>query len=327
MKMCGDIGRPRLSISELPWILWLGKREREYARLRFFVQVRPQGERVFRVVQVKGEDATSFLQGQLTQDMQKLGEAGALLAAWCNPKGRVIAVLRLFTIDGGYGLALPADLADRIVQRLLMYRLRARVEIAATEAWQCTATAADPDLARLATHDLLPEHTLGGSRRAGALTAFELGTPTRCVELYGPAADLAALALASPSSEPEWQEYLVEAGIPTITAATAEQYTPHMLNLDLLGAVSFVKGCYTGQEIVARTEHRGQTKRRLHHYRLESGTATTGDRLLHDDKEVGEVLNIAGHDLLAVASLEVGHQAVTISGREALPVSLPYATP
>ena len=281
---------------------------------------------MFRVVQVKGEDAASFLQGQLTQDVQILGDAGALLAAWCDPKGRVIAAPRLFRVEGGFGLALPADLAQPVMQRLLMYRLRAKVEIALAEDWQSTAAASVPDLDKLATRSLLPEHTRGASRRAGALTAFELGTPARCVELYGPRPDIIALELASPLGEQEWHGALIDAGIPTVTAASTGQYTPHMLNLDLLGAVSFTKGCYTGQEIVARTEHRGHTKRRLHHYRLESGTAAPGDRLLHEDREVGEVLNTAGPHLLAVTALDASG-ALTVNGREALPIPFPYAAP
>jgi tRNA-modifying protein YgfZ len=281
---------------------------------------------VFRIVQVKGEDAASFLQGQLTQDVQKLGDAAALLAAWCNPKGRVIAVPRLLTLDDGYGLALPADLVEPVMQRLLMYRLRAKVDIALTQDWQSTAVAAGPDLATLEARGLLPDDTRGASRSAGALTAFELGARSRCVELYGPRSDIAALELTSPLSDLEWQHALVEAGIPTVTAATTEQYTPHMLNLDLLGAISFDKGCYTGQEIVARTEHRGQSKRRLRHYHLEEGTATVGDRLLHEDREVGEVLNAAGQHLLAVTALDVS-VPVTVNGRPALPAPLPYAEP
>lgn len=281
---------------------------------------------MFRVVQVKGEDAASFLQGQLTQDVQKLGDAGALLAAWCNPKGRVIAVPRLLTLDGGFGLALPSDLAEPVMQRLLMYRLRAKVDIALAEEWQSTAVAAGPDLDALAARGLLPEHIRNASRSAGSLTAFELGTPARCVELYGPRPDIAALELTSTLSDPEWQRALVEAGIPTVTAATTEQYTPHMLNLDLLGAVSFDKGCYTGQEIVARTEHRGHAKRRLRHYRLDEGTANIGDRLLHDNREVGEVLNTAGPHLLAVTALDVSGP-LTVNGHQALTVQLPYAAP
>lgn len=281
---------------------------------------------MFRVVQVRGEDAASFLQGQLTQDVQKLGDAGALLSAWCNPKGRVIAVPRLLTLNGGFGLVLPADLAEPVMQRLLMYRLRAKVAIALAEEWRSTAVAAGPDLDALAARGLLPPRTRNASRSAGALTAFELGTPARCVELYGPRPEIAALELTSMLSDAEWQRALVDAGIPTVTAATTEQYTPHMLNLDLLGAISFTKGCYTGQEIVARTEHRGHTKRRLRHYRLEAGTANLGDRLLHDTREVGEVLNTAGPHLLAVTALDV-RGPLTVNGRPALPVPLPYAEP
>lgn len=266
---------------------------------------------MFRLVQVKGDDAASFLQGQLTQDIGKVDEARALLAAWCNPQGRVICVLRALSLDGGFGLALPAELADPVVKRLLLYRLRAKVDIAVTEDWQAMAFAPGPDV------DLLTDDAPG-------VVTLKLGNPVRCIEFYGPRKTVAALDLPAPLNDAEWKKALIAAGIPTVTAATTEQYTPHMLNLDLLGAVSFGKGCYTGQEIVARTEHRGQTKRRLLHYRLEHGEANAGDRLMHDNREVGEILNTAGPDLLAVAPTELQEQPLTVNGHPATPVPLPY---
>jgi tRNA-modifying protein YgfZ len=280
---------------------------------------------LFRVVQVRGDDAASFLQGQLTQDMGRVGESGVLLAAWCNPQGRVICVLRTLSLDGGFGLVLPAELAEPVVRRMLLYRLRAKAEIAIADDLQAVAVAAGPDLEALATRELLPDEARGACRRARDVTAFELGGPARCVELYGPRTAIAALTLTAPLTDSDWQKALIAAGIPTITTATTEQYTPHMLNLDRLGAVSFDKGCYTGQEIVARTEYRGQTKRRLLHYRLEHGEANVGDRLMHQDREVGEVLNTAGPDLLAVAPTELQEQPLTVNGQQASPVPLPYS--
>lgn len=285
----------------------------------------PEDERLFRLVQVKGEDAAAFLQGQLTQDMIKAGEACALLAAWCNPKGRVICVLRTLSLDGGFGLVLPAELAEPVVKRMLLYRLRAQAEIRLADDLQAVAVAASRDLDVLAARDLLPGKIRGGCRRAHDITALELGGPARCVELYGPRTALAALALTAPLGASAWQEALIDAGIPTVTAASTEQYTPHMLNLDRLGAVSFNKGCYTGQEIVARTEYRGQTKRRLLHYRVEHRQVNVGDRLMHDDREVGEVLNTAGRDFLAVAPADLKEQRLTVNGHSASPVPLPYS--
>ncbi|HET6629352.1 MAG TPA: hypothetical protein VFG91_06235 [Woeseiaceae bacterium] len=280
---------------------------------------------MFRLVQVKGEDAASFLQGQLTQDIGKIGGRCASLAAWCNPQGRVISVLRALSLDDGFGLALPAELAEPVLKRLLLYRLRARAAIRLADDLQAMAVATAGDLDTLAARDLLPDETRGACRRADGIVAFELGGPARCVELYGSRAGLAGLELEAPLGIPDWQRALIAAGIPTVTAATTEQYTPHMLNLDLLGAVSFSKGCYTGQEIVARTEYRGRTKRRLLHYRLADGEAAVGDRLMHDDREVGEVLNAAGPDLLAVVPSELQEQPLILNGEQASPVRLPYA--
>ncbi len=279
---------------------------------------------MFRLLYVKGDDAASFLQGQLTQDTGKVGDAGALFAAWCNPQGRVICVLRMLTLDGGFALALPAELAEPVMQRLLRYRLRAKAEILLADDLEAVAAAAEPDLAVLEARGLLPDSARGACRRAGGVTAFELGGTDRCVELYGPHAELASLELTAALTGDQWRKALVDAGIPTVTAATSERYTPHMLNLDRLGAVSFDKGCYTGQEIVARTEYRGQTKRRLLHYRLEQGQAGVGDRLVHEDREVGEILNAAGPDFLAVAPTDLQEQPLMVNGLQASPVPLPY---
>ncbi len=279
---------------------------------------------MFRLLQVEGEDAASFLQGQLTQDVRQLAPGRGLLGAWCNPKGRVITVLRILDLDGAVGLVLPTGLAERVASRLSMYRLRAKVDIRPAPDWQAVAVAAPADLESLAARGLLPERARGAGCHAHGITTLELGGHERGVELYGTQAAIAGLALSDPLSEPEWHKALIDAGIPTITADTSEQYTPHMLNLDRIGAVSFDKGCYTGQEIVARTEHRGQSKRRLRRYRLETGEAHVGDRLLHESGEAGEVVNAAGPDLLAVARIESHEAPLTVNGGRAVPVPLPY---
>ena len=299
---------------------------REYARLQVIVQA-ARLKRLFQLIELKGDDAGSFLQGQLTQDVQMLTDAGALLAAWCNPQGRVICVTRALALDGSIGLALPADLVDPVVQRLLLYRLRSRVDIAVEADWQSTAVASEADLQALETRGLLPAQARGACRRTDGITAVELGGPARCVELHGRRAALASLELATPLTDADWRKAFIDAGIPTITTATTERYTPHMLNLDRLGAVSFDKGCYTGQEIVARTQHRGHTKRRLAHYRLEAGEPSTGDPLMHENREVGTVLNTAGPDLLAIAPTELHEQPLAVNGQRASPVPLPYAAP
>jgi hypothetical protein len=137
----------------------------------------------------------------------------------------------------------------------------------------------------------------------------------------------AGLSFRRPLSDTEWKLALIQAGIPTIEAATTEKYTPHMLNLDCLGAISFSKGCYTGQEVVARTEHLGRAKRRLMHFRMDAPGVQAGDRVIHDGQEVGEVVNVAGPHLLAVAPVELHGEELSIDGRRASPLPLPYAVP
>jgi tRNA-modifying protein YgfZ len=281
--------------------------------------------RLFQIIEVTGDGAESFLQGQLTQDVRRLGRSGSLPAAWCNPKGRVFCVMRMIKADGAIGLVVPAELAEPVVKRLTMYRLRARVRIAlADPEWRCLAVTGAGDLDALAALDLLPER--GAAARGRGLVAVELNSRPRCVELYGPRAafDRSGLTIRQPLTDRQWQAALIDAGVPTVLAATAEKYTPHMLNLDRLGALSFDKGCYTGQEVVARTEHLGQAKRRLMHYRVAGGTPAVGDRLVHEEREVGDVVNAAGEELLAVVPVELHALTLAVKQRPASPVDLPY---
>lgn len=117
--------------------------------------------------------------------------------------------------------------------------------------------------------------------------------------------------------------FLVENGYPFVGGAQSEQFTPHMLNLDLLDAISFDKGCYTGQEIVARTHYKGATKRRTLRFQSDE-PVSAGDRVSLDGRDIGEVLNASGFDLLAVVPLDKASYALTVSGVGLRPRPLPY---
>lgn len=130
--------------------------------------------------------------------------------------------------------------------------------------------------------------------------------------------DLSTAEVEIPASD------LIEAGVPAIGRQQTEQFTPHMLNLDLLDAISFDKGCYTGQEIVARTHYKGATKRRT--VRFESETpVSVADKVLFGERSVGEVLNAAGQGLLAVINVAYADEALTINGSPIKRVAMPYA--
>ena len=116
----------------------------------------------------------------------------------------------------------------------------------------------------------------------------------------------------------------IRAGIPEILSNQSENYTPHMLNLDLLGAISFDKGCYTGQEIIARTQFLGNSKRRLMRYRIGETVAACGDKISDGQRNVGEVLNVSGNNLLAVTPVELHDKILLITDMEVIPAPLPY---
>ncbi|MGI9262883.1 MAG: YgfZ/GcvT domain-containing protein [Woeseiaceae bacterium] len=221
---------------------------------------------LYKLIKVSGADAVDFLQGQLTQDVAKLATAGRMLAAWCNAKGRVIVVARLAAIDDGIAMIVPADMADKVLETLLMYRFRAKVELDATD---------DDYLELVATHDTDPVA-------------------------------------------------LIQAGIPHIDSSNTESFTPHMLNLDKLDAISFTKGCYTGQEIVARTEHRGKSKRRMMRYLAHEAGIAVGATVEDGDRKVGEVVNVAGRELLAVTPVERHQQDLRVGTITVSPQGLPY---
>jgi tRNA-modifying protein YgfZ len=288
--------------------------------------------RLFDIIKVSGSDARPFLQGQLTQDVTRLANAldgvPSLPAAWCNAKGRVIAVVRMLASDDdGIALVVPAVLAEHLVKRLVMYRLRANVDFAiAGDEWNALAVTAEDDLAAAAAFGLMPRGA-GNAARAGGLIAVDIAAEPRCIEVYGTTAAYrqSRLAFSRPLPDVEWRLALIHAGIPLIETATSEKYTPHMLNLDRLGAVSFRKGCYTGQEVVARTEHLGSSKRRLVHFRTEGAHAAVGEKLRYGDRDVGEVVNAVGEELLAVVPVELHGQALEVRGVAAAPVALPYS--
>jgi len=215
-----------------------------------------------------GPDAFDFLQAQLSNDLRLLEERVELLSAWCNPKGRVICILRVRRLEAGYEMILPAELAETVLKRLAMFRFRSKVEL--------EPAAASPD---------------------------DLGIP---------------------GSTGDWLLENLRAGIPEVWQAQSEEFTPHMLNLDLIGAVSFDKGCFPGQEIVARTHYRGSSKRRTHRFESAEPVAA-GDKVADGERDIGAVLNAIGTDLLAVIPSEKADEALYVDGVEIRHVPLDYA--
>ena len=282
---------------------------------------RCQDDDLYGLIQIRGNDVEEFLQGQLTQDVASLDAASSLPAAWCNAKGRVITLLRLLALPDSIGLVLPTSLVDAVVQRLTLYRLRSDVSIeATTEEWAGVSVSEADAFERLDAAGLLPD---ANAVCAGhGLITVDYSAADRFVEIFGTSAAFgkAGLKFDSVLSDEEHAAMKIRAGFAEITPANTEKYTPHMLNLDRIGAISFDKGCYTGQEVVARTENLGHSKRRLMRYRCNAPDIAIGDKVSDGERDVGNVVNVSGEDLLAVTPVAMHEQPLTINGATATPV-------
>ncbi|GIX22756.1 MAG: hypothetical protein KatS3mg121_1539 [Gammaproteobacteria bacterium] len=227
------------------------------------------------LLRATGEDAASFLHNQLAADLRGLGADAIQPAAYCNPQGRVIALPWLWRDDGGFWLSMPRELAEPVAARLARYILRSKVRLAAEADRLGLGVAGGAALARL-SETLGPAPPVGRWRRHGALDWLRLPGTARCV-LWGPAADIAALfealrAAGTPAVGPDaWALADLELAIPEVWPETSERFLPQALGLERLGAVSLRKGCYPGQEVIARLHYRGQIKRRLYRFGCAQG--------------------------------------------------------
>lgn len=276
------------------------------------------------VVAVTGPDARSFLQGQLTNDLLGLERHPGLLAAACNREGRVLETMRLAVRGEIVSIILRRVLIPALIARLEKYVLRARVTIEDRSDAQVVAGLLDaqPD----------PSWSLSAAAAAG-LTMMVAG-PRRILFAAARATLDAALSDEDQTDPGDWERICIEDGEPTMHPDTAGLWVPQMLNLDLMSAVNFTKGCYTGQEIVARAQHLGRIKRRMLRYTGPAGTTFRPAQPLYGgDSQAAQVVTAcdgpAGTELLAVTELRFCTNLLGASrgGSELVPASLPYTIP
>ena len=295
------------------------------------------------VLRISGPDAEAFLQGQFTNDVAALDPGATQYSAWCSPKGRVLANFLLRRIDSAtFELLLPAPLLAPIRKRLGMFVLRAKVVLD-----DASATSVRIGIA--------------GRRALEAVEALGVGAPPlhRSVPFPGgamyqvPGARFVAI-VAPESAAPTWDRLAerarpagfecwrwltIRAAVPVILPATQDQFIPQALNLDALAGVSFQKGCYTGQEIVARTQYLGRLKERTMLAHAEASAIAPRTRLLSrsfGNQPCGSVLNAAsapggGTDLLAVCQVAASASGdLRLGAPDGVPLSLlplPYELP
>lgn len=275
-------------------------------------------------VVVSGDDARSFLQGQLTNDLLGLERHPGLLAATCNREGRVLEILRLATTPAGVLAVVHRALARAWIARLSKFVLRARVAFEER----------DDSFAIAGLMDAEPDPSWTTAAAAAAGLAILVASPRRILLAGSRPALETALAAVPEAAPQDWARLGIEDGEPVIDAATGGLWLPQMLNLDLLMAVSFTKGCYVGQEIVARAQHLGRIKRRMLRYVGPAGPApAAGQTLYCDDQLAAQVVDAAGGpeglQLLAVVELRFCSCLLSVrpGGTELVPADLPYTIP
>jgi hypothetical protein len=274
------------------------------------------------LLQIGGDDATAFLQGQLTNDIQLLSGNNSQYAGYCTAKGRLLAIFLAFAHYDHLHLQLNGALTAAIMKRLRMYVLRSKVTIEdVSDSIIRLGVAGNDTPAVLATvfervpnqiHEMLTLDNGVLIRLPGAIPRYQVYCDIKHMpEIW---AQLSKTCKPVGASCWEWLE--IQAGIPDISAATQEEFVPQMVNLDALDGINFKKGCYTGQEIVARTHYLGKVKRRTHLAHISAGLVSTdqapqaGDDLFAGaPNAIGKIVRAApapqgGFDVLAELRLE-----------------------
>lgn len=250
------------------------------------------------LIAVSGDDAQTFLQGQLTNDIKQLATA-AQLTGYCTAKGRLLALFYAWQAEGIIYLQCPRTLVADLVKRLRMFVLRSKVLIEdVSEQFVCLGLSGnavhEPDYAlpeaihgvaygTLGTLIRLPEKDIARAQLIMPVARAEANWQT-LVHTY------------TPTSTSEWEALEIDAGIPQVYASTKEQFVPQMVNLDALNGINFKKGCYTGQEIVARTHYLGKVKRRTWIAQLAAGNTPplAGGQLLDaQQQDAGQWVRVA----------------------------------
>ena len=258
------------------------------------------------VLVTKGKDAETFLQGQITNDIKIIkNEEGAIYAGYCSPKGRLIAFFLIIKAQDCYFLICPSSIGEEISKKLSMYIMRSDVTLHKAEEISFFSFYGNVKEEK-AFKGLLDEapikvmqtvKCISESGEANYFTItklpgeenryFVLGEGDLINSIYNELDQTSGVA-----DYHSWNASDIEAKIPSIFKETQDQFIPQSLNLDLIGAVNFKKGCYTGQEIVARTHYLGQTKRRMYLGSSNLNKAPQqGDSIMLDQQKVGQLVN------------------------------------
>jgi folate-binding protein YgfZ len=274
----------------------------------------------FKLVKISGEDASTFLQGQLSCDINELNGQWRL-AAFCNPKGRAICLLRIWQNQSSYYALIEQDIAPLALKRLSIYILRSKVKIENCES------------AQLFPYSLDDKKAFGEVFNHQGTDCLSFSSHALAVIPDSTTAQVGTKITEQALSTDEFITAQVQQGLPILAQHAMEEFIPQMLNLDLIDGISFKKGCYTGQEIIARMHYRGNLKQRMFIVSCESMITvnmTNADevKILNSSepeqaKNIGTLVTLSADKKLAIAVLRIeslSSQQLFLANGEALSI-------
>ena len=294
------------------------------------------------VVEITGDDATSFLQSQFCNNMEAVSADQGQLSGYCTPKGRLLAFFSVIAVAGGYRLLLPQTMVEVFVKRLQMYVLRAKVSVAVRDDLVCVGLVAGASGQLELAEKVLPASKLAVVSQgelqtvrwhddyiagAGRQRYLCVATPAVMAELWEQLVPTAVCAAFD-----RWRLADISAGVPRLIEQTREAFVPQMVNLHLIDALSFTKGCYPGQEIVARMQYLGKLKRHMRRYHVNGENVPPPGTAVHagDDSGAGQVVDAVrgphGVELLAVVKTGAD-TGLTVADQPMQAKDLPYQLP
>lgn len=302
----------------------------------------------FSTLVIAGDDAVSFMQGQFTNDVTAVNEENSQLNAICNNKGRMIANFRLFKHQGNYFISLKSDLVEASIQHLNNYILRAHVVIQdvseqlialgvsgnnATKLLSPFVGNINPDVDHISYNDGYIIIRVPGLHDKEQARYEIFCSLEHAKTLWQKVSSQAEIVAAS-----SWSYLNIQAGLPFIDANTSVQFVPQMVNMELINGVSFTKGCFTGQEIVARMHYLGKLKKRCYKININTDNKpNTGDKLFAENARAGQntgaIISVeknpeSGYDALAVIQIADTESRLFLNdanGAELTVKDLPYS--
>jgi hypothetical protein len=291
------------------------------------------------LISATGPDATAFLQGQLSNDINQVTAERAQISSYSSPKGRAYTTFQIMQRQGVYYLSLSSDVLETVLKRLRMFVLRSKVSLEDARDSLVRFGYADPqgEQRLQAALGKYPKQVLDVVQ-AGNLTIVRQAASVPRFEIYGELDDARQLwsrlsVNAAAVGSEAWDYFNIEAGIPWVTAASMEAWVPQMMNLQLIDGINFKKGCFPGQEVVARLKYLGKNKRQMYRIAIDTVHAPAVGAAIQNaaGEEAGTILNAVlspnGNEIEALAVLKIAEsdQALSLDDAKVRLLTLPYS--